>query len=84
MVSDQTDMLDRDEAAPSHPVDKIRLAREVTETGEATIHLRDGSTEELHDYDTHFYVSKGVLFTVSGDDEELWVFAEDIVKVERH
>jgi len=90
MVSEQKDMLDRVDARPTGVTNRIELAKEITESGEASLLLTDGSVVEVHNYDTHFYVDSGVVFTETDDlsddneDVEAWLFADEIVAVYRH
>jgi len=93
MVSEQMDMLDEDDARPEQTstVDpltdeyrKVEVIESIAENGEAIIELRDGSTEEIHGHDSHFFPYEGVVFTEDEKDREAWLFAEEIVSVRRH
>lgn len=97
MVSEQMDILDEGEARPSDTstVDqhgvvgrKVTLIEEIAENGEAIVTTRDGRTIEFHGDDSHFYPHEGVMFTETetpaGEDAESWVFAEEVVSVQRH
>lgn len=91
MVSEQMDMLDEDHARPDSDavvtedtVRRIELVSEIAENGEAIVGLTDGRTVEIHGHDAHFFPYEGVVMTESESDSELWIFAEEIVSVERH
>lgn len=87
MVSEQQDMLGRDEARPISD-SKLKLVQEIAEGGEAIVTFEDGRTVEFHGDDTHTYIGKGILFTETetpdGDEAESWFFADQIVSVQRH
>jgi hypothetical protein len=87
MVSDTMDMLSRPDAHPETD-SKIQLVAKIANNGEAIVTFEDGSVEEFHGDDTHFYPAEGVIFTESedpdGNDAESWFFADEIVKVQRH
>lgn len=89
MVSEQMDMLDRDDAEPSHHTStKINLVREIANNGEAIVTFEDGRTVEFHGDDTHFYTNHDAMFTETetpdGDEAESWFFADEIVSIQRH
>lgn len=87
MVSEQMDMLGYDEAEPKYD-SKLALVREIAENGEAIVTFEDGTVEEFHGDDTHFYPTKGVMFKEaddpSGEEAESWFFADEVVMVQRH
>jgi len=87
MVSDQMDMLSRDDAAPSGN-SKITLVKEIAENGEAIVTFEDGRVVEFHADDTHFYADSNAMFTEAddpdGEEAESWFFADQIVSVQRH
>lgn len=87
MVSEQMDMLSRDDAAPSGNT-TLQLVEEIADNGEAIVTFEDGRVVEFHADDTHFYHDAGVLFTETddpdGDESESWFFADQIVSVQRH
>jgi len=90
MVSQNKDMLGFDDAEPDkygeveYPIKrKVLLAKEIAVSGEAILELQNGDVVEIHGHGAHFYPTKGVIFT-EDDDEEKWVFAEEIVSVGRH
>lgn len=87
MVSEQMDMLGRDDAQP--PESRIDLVAEIIANGEAIVAFEDGRVVEFHGDDTHVYPDAGVLFTeteeADGDEEaESWFYADEIVSVQRH
>ncbi len=88
MVSDKSDIPPRDEVQPDLPDSKINLAKEIAATGEAEIHLR-GREEpaEVHAYDSYFFAGRGLIYTegyTDEDDDDVWIFAEDISYISRH
>lgn len=87
MVSEQMDMLGYDEAEPTGS-SKIELVQEIAENGEAIVRFEDGTVEEFHADDAHFYSDSGAIFTEAddpdGEDAESWFFADQIVSVQRH
>jgi len=87
MVSKQMDMLGYDEAEPESTT-RIGLVEEIAENGEAIVTFQDGTVEEFHGDDTHFYPEKGVMFTEAddpnGEEAESWFFDSMIVSVQRH
>jgi hypothetical protein len=95
MVSEQMDMLSRDEAEPAnnHSADKktqrkCRLIEEIAENGEAIITFKNSHTTEVHGDDTHFFPARGIFFTEDetpdGEEAETWYFAEDVLSLQRH
>lgn len=95
MVSDQMDMLPREDAEPESELEvgaqaqrKIALIEEIAANGEAILTLFTGEVVEAHADDTHFYPERGVLFMEeddpNGEEAESWYFAEDIISVQRH
>lgn len=97
MVHEQMDILGEEDARPEDTqtvnssgiiARRVALVEEIAENGEAIVVTEDGRTLEFHGDDSHFYPREGVLFTEAetpdGDDAETWVFAEDIVSVQRH
>jgi len=87
MVSDQMDMLSRDDAAPAGDT-FLGLVEEIAENGEAIVTFQDGRVVEFHADDSHFYHDAGVVFTETddpdGDEAESWFRAAKMVSVQRH
>lgn len=83
------DMLGYDAAKPKSTTNsKIALVEEIAHNGEAIVTFQDGTVEEFHGDDTHFYEEQGVLFTEAddpnGEEAESWFFDDQIVSVQRH
>lgn len=83
MVSSKGDIPERDEVAPS-ATGKMALLAELLDRGETIVHLIDGSSEELHGYDTYLFTDEGVIYTQNDEDAEVWFFASEIVELEQH
>lgn len=83
MVSSKGDIPERTEVAPSG-TGKMNLLCELLERGETIVHLKDGSHEELHGYDTHLFPEEGIIYTQDDEDAEVWFFASEIVELEQH
>lgn len=87
MVSEQMDMLGHDDAEPTGS-SKIELVQEIANNGEAIVRFEDGTVEEFHADDTHFYMNANAMFTEADDpngaEAESWFFADQIVSVQRH
>lgn len=87
MVSEQMDMLGRDDAKPANN-GALSLVNEIMENGEAIVTFEDGRTVEFHGDDTYVYPDENVIFTETetpdGEEAESWFLAEHIVSVQRH
>jgi hypothetical protein len=88
MVRATGDIPDRDEVEPDSNK-KALLLGELLERGETIAHLQDGSTQELHGYDTHVYSKPkssrpGVVYTQNESEDEVWFFTTEIVSLEQH
>lgn len=92
MVSDKGDIPERDEVKPSNQ-NKGILLDELLDRGETIVHLRDGSSYELHGYDTHIYDihhddqrprRHGIVYTQNEDEEEIWFSIDEIVSFVQH
>lgn len=83
MVSEKGDIPDREDAKPSGG-DKIALVKEITDTGEAEVHVSYREEPyECHRYDTYVFDEPRCFYT-EDDDEEAWVFPDEITAVHRH
>lgn len=87
MVSNNRDILDRRDAAPTTG-NRIEQVGEIITTGEALVTLTSGDVVECHHSDTHIYKDADTLFTEhedpDGNDAETWIQADEIVMVQRH
>lgn len=83
MVSEKLDLPDRDDVRPTR-TGKMQLLKELTELGEAEAYLSDGRVVELHDYDTHFFMDAGVVYRKTEEEDDEWIFAEEVVSVLIH
>lgn len=88
MVSEKGDIPDRSEVEPDEHEPDL-FCEELLGRGETIVHLRDGSTHELHGYDTHVYdksksSTSGIVYTQNEDEDEVWFYMDEIVSFEQH
>lgn len=85
MVASKGDIPERDEVAPAS-AGKYKLLEELLDRGETIVHLVDGSTVELHGYDTHLFSSgvDSVVYTQTESEDEKWFFTSEIVSLDQH
>lgn len=86
MVDDKGDIPAKEEVKPDSR-HRLRALKEIVQTGEATVHLTDGGTEELHAYDSHFFGSKNgepMVYTQDDAERDVWIYANEVTRIVRH
>lgn len=86
MVDDKGDIPELGEVKPGSR-HRLKALEEIVRTGEATVHLTDGGSEELHAYDTYFFESKNgesMVYTQDEDENDVWIFVNEVTRIVRH
>lgn len=86
MVSPKGDIPEKDDVKPTLAA-RDDFLKELLHRGETIVHLSDGTSYELHGYDSYVFKNvdgSSVVYTQDEEDAEVWFYTDEIVTLEQH